>query len=247
MAEDINPTPDASQHAAQRRSAGALLVAGPAIFLLAEIIAAAAWTDPPYSYTYDFISNLGVHGPSTLFGQYMYSPLAWLMNAAFSVFGLTILAGIVLLRGLWGWRRWAMLTPAALLAAGGVLLGLFPGSGEAMNDGTGDLHALGAFAGFLGANVLAIMLGRMRRRVGFSRATGQALISVGVIGLLSTTLYLLMIMLSTGGTTIGIIGLIERGATHPFLVGLLCAGASILHRPKRALLDAQPTTEAGVR
>jgi hypothetical membrane protein len=250
MAENINPTADVSQDASQRRAAGALLVTGPAIFLLAEFIAAAAWTDPPYSYTYDFISNLGVRGPSTLFGQYMYSPLAWLMNAAFIVFGLTILVGIVLLRGLWGWRRWATLTPAALLAAGGVLLGLFPGSGEAMEDGTGDLHALGAFAGFLGANVLAIMLGRMHRRVGFSRGTMRALISVGVIGLVSTTLYLLMIVRSTGGTTggttIGIIGLIERGATHPFLVGLLCAGASILHRPKRALLDAQPTIEARV-
>ncbi|WP_409494600.1 hypothetical protein [Amycolatopsis sp. cmx-11-12] len=55
----------------RRRAAGALLVAGPAIFLLAEFISAAVWTDPAYSYTHHFISNLGVHGPSTLFGQYM--------------------------------------------------------------------------------------------------------------------------------------------------------------------------------
>ncbi|GGK81589.1 hypothetical protein Sme01_63050 [Sphaerisporangium melleum] len=216
----------------QRRAAGALLIAGPAIFLLAEFIAAAAWTDPPYSYTYDFISNLGVHGPSTLFGQYMYSPLAWVMNTGFILFGITILAGVALLRGLSGRRRWGTLIPATLLAVGGILIGLFPGSGEALQDGTGDYHSMGAFAGFIGANVLATMLGSMRLRVGFTPAIGRALTTAGVIGLLSTALYLLLIVSSAGDSTIGVIGLIERGATHPFLIGLLCAGASIwMRRP----------------
>src|SRR5258706_12097441 len=112
--------PPEAHQTMQRRTAGALLIAGPVIFLLAELIAAAAWTDPPYSYTYHFISNLGVRGPSELFGQYMYSPLAWVMNTGFFLFGITILAGVVLLRGLSGWRRWAALVPATLLAVGGV-------------------------------------------------------------------------------------------------------------------------------
>jgi hypothetical membrane protein len=112
--------------------AGALLIAGPAIFLFAEFIAAAAWTNPPYSYTYHFISNLGVRGLSTLFGQYMFSPLSWVMNTGFFLFGIVILAGIVMLRGLSGWRRWAELAFATLLAAGGILLALFPGSWEAL-------------------------------------------------------------------------------------------------------------------
>jgi hypothetical membrane protein len=216
--------------AMQRRTAGVLLSVGPMIFLLAELIAAAAWTNPPYSYTYHFISDLGVRGPSTLFGQYMDSPLAWVMNTGFILFGITILAGIVLLRGLSGWRRWATLVPAALLAVGGVLLGLFPGSGEALQDGTGDFHAMGAFAGFIGANLLAIMLGSMRRRVGLSPAIGRGLVAVGVIGLISTAFYLFMIISSSGESVSGIIGLIERGATHPFLIGLLCAGVAIWNR-----------------
>lgn len=210
----------------QRPAAGALLIAGPVIFLLAELIAAAAWTNPPYSYTYHFISDLGVCGPSTLFGQYMYSPLAWVMNTGFFLFGITILAGIVMLRGLSGWRRWATLVPATLLAIGGILLALFPGSGEALENGSGDFHAMGAFAGFIGANVLAIILGSMRHRVGFPSRIGRILVTVGVIGLLSTVLYLIVIF-SSGDNVIGIVGLIERGATHPFLIGLLCAGASI--------------------
>lgn len=117
----------------------------------------------------------------------MVSPLAWVTNTGFIVFGLVILAGVTALRGLTGWRRWAVLLPAALLAVGGVLLGLFPGSGEALEEASGDFHSMGAFAGFIGGNVLAIQLGGARRRL----------------------------------------GLVERGATHPFLIGLLCAGASI--------------------
>ncbi|GIG21215.1 hypothetical protein Cch01nite_19390 [Cellulomonas chitinilytica] len=224
------PAVPRSGHARQRAAAGALLVAGPAIFLVAEFVSAAAWTDPAYSYTYDFISNLGVQGPSTLFGQFMASPLYWLMNAGFFTFGLVVLTGVALLRGLAGRRRWAALVPAALLACGGVLLALFPGSGEALSDGTGEFHSMGAFAGFIGGNVLAIVLGRSRERLGLPIATGRALVTVGIVGLVSMVCYLALIVRSVDGATIGVMGLIERGATHPFLIATLCAGASIARR-----------------
>ncbi|MFD4260228.1 DUF998 domain-containing protein [Streptomyces sp. NPDC058534] len=236
MSESIDSRPEEREMPAsgartstRRRVAGALLIAGPAIFLLGEFISAAAWTDPAYSYTYHFISNLGVHGPSTLFGQYMYSPLAWVMNTGFLLFGITILAGVATLRELSGGRRWATLIPATLLAVGGVLLALYPGSGEALDDGTGEYHSMGAFAGFVGGNVLAIVLGCRWRRIGVSQRMGRALITVGVIGLISMVLYLAMIF-TAGDDPIGIIGLIERGAVHPFLIGLLCTGASIWKR-----------------
>ena len=216
-------------HSARRRVAGALLMAGPIVLLLTEFIAAAAHTDPPYSYTRNFISNLGVQGPSTLFGQYMASPLYWLMNAGFVLFGIIILAGIAVLPGLGGWRRWAVLAPATAMAVGGVLLGLFPGSGEALADGTGEFHSSGAFAGFLGANILAIVLGRMGDRVGLGRGMRRALVIVGIIGIVSTVLY--FVLLINGGETIGIIGLIERGATHPFLVAMLVAGVKTVRSP----------------
>jgi hypothetical membrane protein len=227
----------------QRRAAGAVLIAGAVIFFLAEFIAAAAWTDPPYSYTYDFISNLGVHGPSTLFGQYMYSPLAWVMNTGFFLFGITILTGVAVLRGLTGWRRWAVLVPATLLAVGGVLLALFPGSGEAMKDGTGNFHALGATAGFIGGNVLAILLGSTHRRLGLSPRLGRALVTLGVIGLLSMVAYFADLI---SGANV-LIGLVERGAVYPFLIGLICAGAAIWERRTLDPLEARSrnTGEAG--
>jgi hypothetical membrane protein len=206
-------------------AAGALLIAGPLIFLLAEFIAAAAWINPPYSYTYHFISNLGVHGPSTLFGQYMYSPLAWVMNTGFFLFGIIILAGVILLRGLQGWRRWAVLLPAILLGLGGVLLALYPGSGEAMANGSG-YHAEGAMAAFIGGNVLAILLGSLHGHIGLSPKLGRALAVVGVIGLVSMAAYFVDIF---SGANV-LVGLVERGATHPFLIGLICTGVSIWNR-----------------
>ncbi|WP_230993858.1 DUF998 domain-containing protein [Streptomyces endocoffeicus] len=145
------------------------------------------------------ISNLGVHGPSTLIGQYMCSRLAWVMNTGFFLFGITILAGVATLRDPSGGRRWATLVPATLLAAGDVPLTLFPGSGEALENGTGQFHSMGAFADFIGGSALAIVLGRGWRHIGGSPRMGRALITVGVIGLLSTVLYLAMIF--TAGET----------------------------------------------
>ncbi|WP_409494601.1 hypothetical protein [Amycolatopsis sp. cmx-11-12] len=115
------------------------------------------------------------------------------MNTGFLVFGITILAGVAALRDLPGRCRWATLVPATLLAVGGVLLALYPGSGEALSDGTGEYHGMGAFAGFIGGNALAIVLGRRWQRIGISAGMGRALITVGVVGLISTVLYLAMI------------------------------------------------------
>lgn len=215
--------PPAAPRIAQRRTAGAVLVAAALIYFLAEFIAAAAWTDPPYSYTYHFISNLGVHGPSELFGQYMYSPLAWVMNTGFFLFGITVLAGVALLRGP---RRWPALATATLLAVGGVLLGLFPGSGEAMNNGTGNFHAVGALGAFIGGNALVIALGRTHRQFGLSTKFGRALVSAGVVGLLAMVAYFADVM---SGANV-LIGLVERGAVYPFLIALTCAGLSLWKR-----------------
>lgn len=221
------------QQTSRRRWAGALFIAGPVIFLLTELIAASAWKKPGDSYIYDFISDLGVHGPSTLFGQYMYSPLAWVMNAGFFLFGLVILAGVIVLPSLIPGRRWAVLVPAIMLGAGGILLAFFHGSGQALEDGTGQFHSLGAFAGFIGGNVLVIVLGSMRHRFGFTLIMGRALVIVGIIGLLSMVGYLVAIFTATDDTVglIGVVGLIERGAVHPFLITLICAGANLLSHP----------------
>jgi hypothetical membrane protein len=209
----------------QRRPAGAALVAGAAIFFLAELIAAAAWTDPPYSYTHHYISNLGVRGPLEALGQFMNSPLAWVMNTGFFLFGIMFFLGVAALEGLRGWRRWAALLLGALVALGGVLLALNPGSGEPP-DGAVDYHGLGAFASIVGGNVLAIFLGRQRQRIGVTPSAGRAMVVLGVFGLASMVAFLAV---ASSGANV-LIGLVERCAVYPILIGFLCAGTSIWNR-----------------
>ena len=210
----------------QRRGAGTALIASGVVFFGAEFIAAAAWTEPPYSYTYHFISNLGVHGPSTGFGQYMYSPLAWVMNAGFILFGLAALAGVVMLRGLPGRRRWAAIVLAALLAAGVTLVGLFPGSGEAIENGTAAFHGLGAFAAFICGNILVILLGRAYQLLGVPRRLGRALVVLGILGFVSLVAFMADLSSDAGV----LIGLVERGAVYSVLIGFISVGAALRKR-----------------
>jgi hypothetical membrane protein len=208
----------------QNRTAGALLIAGPSIYMLGEFIAAAAWTNPPYSYTYHFISNLGVRGPSELFGQYMLSPLAWVMNTGFFLFGILIGCGFLLLRGFSGWRRALVVGTATLLAVGGVLLALNPGSAEAMEQGSG--HAIGAMAAFIGGNLLAIVVGVMHQRIGLSPRLGRALIAFGALGLCAMVAY--FVDLGSGFNVL--LGLVERAVVYPFLFGILWLGVTLRQR-----------------
>ncbi|GLY03140.1 MULTISPECIES: DUF998 domain-containing protein [Actinoplanes] len=213
-----------------RRGAGTALVAAGGVYFAAEFVAAAAWSDPAYSYTHHFISNLGVHGPLTAFGQYMYSPLAAVMNAGFFLLGVATLIGVSMLRGLPAGRRTALVTTAAVLAAGMVLVAAFPGSGD---DGTTDFHGLGALLGFVSCNVLSVLLGRSHRFLGVSPTLGRALVLFGVLGLASIGAFA-----GTLASGAGIlIGLAERGIIYPFLVGLILLGSTLL-RPVRRDAEA---------
>jgi hypothetical membrane protein len=194
---------------AQSRAARAALIAGGGIYFTTELIAAAAWTDPPYSYTDDFISDLGVR---------MTSPLAWVMNTGFFLFGLALLAGVLLLRGLPGVRRVVLVATAALLAAGGILVALVPGSGS----GTSGLHGLGAAASFVAGNVLVILVGRAHRLLGISHRLGRALVGLGMLGLVSLAAFVAVL---TSGTDV-LIGLAERCVNYPFLIGFMVLGAT---------------------
>lgn len=207
----------------QRRAAGVALVAASAIFLLAEFIAAAAWTDPPYSYTYHYISDLGVRGPLTALGQFMNSPLAWVMNTGFFLFGIMVFVGVALLRGLQGWRHWATLILAVLVAVGGLLLAFHPGTGDPV-DGSTDYHGLGAFASIVGGNLLVIFLGRMHDRIGVAPKTGRAMVALGLV-------WLVAFMTVAGSGANILVGLVERCAVYPVLIGFALAGLSIRCSP----------------
>lgn len=241
MTEGIDGTPEPiaadAPRTPRRRAAGVALAAAAVVFLLAEFVAAAAWTDPPYSYTYHYISDLGVHGPLEALDQYMYSPLAWVMNTGFFLFGIAVFAGVAMLGGLRGWRRWGVLVMGTLVGAGGVVLAFFPGDGEADRQGTVDYHGLGAMAAIAGGNALIIVLGRMYRRLGVARKPGKAMVALGTSGLVSMVAFLAV----AGSGANVLVGLVERCAVYPILAGLICAGVSIWSRTP---LDTPATRSA---
>ena len=214
----------------QRRAAAAGLIAGGVVFFAAEFITAAAWTDPPYSYTYHFISNLGVRDRSEVFDQVMYSPLASVMNTGFVLFGLIALAGVVMLKGMQGARRLGVVAMAALLAVGGVFVGLFPGSAKAVADGTDSYHSLGAFAVLVGGNALVILLGRAHQYIGISPRLGRTLVVLGTLGLISLAIFMAIVV---SGANV-LIGLFERGAVYLFLISLIAVGATLWKRQNPA-------------
>ena len=138
----------------------ALLIA-PAQFLLCEVVAAAAWRRPGYSYFRNFISDLGVtDGPMTYQGRLVDSPLGVLMNVSFFLLGIIGAYGIIMLtRSLppsrhRGWLRLA----GVAFGLGGILVGLFP-------ENTIELaHAAGAFPNIGFGNVVLILVGARATR-----------------------------------------------------------------------------------
>lgn len=206
---------------ARATTAGAFLIASSVVFFAAEFISAAAWTDPPYSYTYHYVSNLGVRGPVETLNQVMNSPLSWVMNTGFFLFGIVLALGILLLRGLRGWRRGVSVTLGLFMAIGGVLLALNPGDGqEAANQI--DYHSIGALASIVSGNVLIVLMGHRHAAVGVSRAVGRSMVALGVIGLVGLPAYL-----SVAGSEFGLIGLVERVAIYPLFIGQILAGIAI--------------------
>jgi hypothetical protein len=105
-------------------------------------------------------------------------------------------------------------------------VGLVPGSGEALDDGTAAYHGLGAFAAFLCGNALVIVLGRTHRFLGVPRGAGRALVVLGTLGFVSLAAF----MADLASEANVLIGLWERGAVYPVMIGLIVVGVALRQR-----------------
>jgi hypothetical protein len=74
--------------------------------------------------------------------------------------------------------------------------------------------------------VLIVLLGRLHRFIGVGRKPGRAMVGLGAFGLVSLVAFL---ALAGSGANV-LIGLVERCAVYPVLIGLICAGVSIWNR-----------------
>ncbi|MFI1409115.1 hypothetical protein ACH4Y0_04135 [Streptomyces sp. NPDC020707] len=84
------------------------------------------------------------------------------------------------------------------------------------------LHSISALASIVSGNVLIILMGRRHAAIAVSPTAGKSMVALGVIGLIGLPVYL-----GVAGSEFGLIGLFERVAVHPVLIGPILAGASL--------------------
>jgi hypothetical membrane protein len=153
------------------RGALAWLSAG-VTYLTLEAVAARAFL-PSYSYTHNYISDLGVKA---------HSPLASVMNTAFVVQGMLFLVGAVLTR-----RAAAFLTLAGANAVGNMLIALCH-SGSST-------HVVGAVLAIVGGNAAILagssIIGGWHRRMS---------LALGAIGLTSFAVFAVAVQTSGVGS-----------------------------------------------
>ncbi|MGE2714889.1 DUF998 domain-containing protein [Mycolicibacterium litorale] len=187
------------------RAAATAWIAGAAVYLTAEALAAAY--RPTYSYVDDYISDLGVPG----------QPLAALMNAAFIVQGGLFLLGAVLAAGL---RHRLFALFAAANAVGNLLV-------ATVHTGDGALHVVGAALAITGGNAAALagtaLHPGLRYRLICRLLGGAGLLSLAALVTQAWT-----------GVEVLPAPVWERASVYPILAWQVCA-AIALTRPAKSL------------
>ena len=205
--------------ARNRHTLGALafILAG-VVYVVTEAIAAAAWTNPRYSYLYNYISDLGVPDPQTYDGRVVNSPLAWVMNTGFILEGVLFVVGAVLLADLFvGLRRHLFVAFAVLHGIGIVLVGFVHEAADA-----GLVHFGGAVASILFGNLTAVLVGVSWRRLGLPGWFGILCIVLPVLGLASEG----VLVLGVFGSQFD--GLWERGGVYSITIFEIGLGILVL-------------------
>jgi hypothetical membrane protein len=192
---------------------------GAGVYLICEALAASR--SPGYSYTADYISDLGVSA---------------VMNVgAFATHGVLFLAGAVVLTRACSTRGWAgrvFLLAAAANAVGNVVVATFR-SGAVDSSGHAGWHVLGAGMAIVGGNVAVIVAGLGSRRLGASRRYRLVSVVIGVAGL---ACLVVLIIDGTDGSRLLPVGLVERGAVYSIIAWEIVTGAAILLRFRRDFL-----------
>lgn len=134
-----------------------LFMLASSVYLIAEAISAQAWTNPEYSYSFHYISDLGVSKRLLIDdGREVYSPLAGVMNTGFILYGI-LSAGsyIAVLPLIKDKAKWSVLSFALIQGVGNVLVGLFPGE----TYDYASMHIIGAAMAIVGGNCTLLLMG----------------------------------------------------------------------------------------
>jgi hypothetical membrane protein len=200
------------------RLGGALLFLAGSVILLGIITAEALYT-APYSTGGNQISDLGGTEPPN---SVVLQPAATVFDLSMAAVGLLVLASAVPVhRGL---GRRSVTIPLAVLGAGALGVGLFPGN-------TGSPHAVFAMTTFISGGVAAITGGRWARG-----PFGALSVALGAVALLTLASYIALGAASPMAR-LGIGGL-ERWIVYPIVLWVIGFGAYLAGRADRPGQDA---------
>lgn len=224
---------DAAATKLQRVGAACWIVA-PIQFIIAQIVAAAAWPRP-YDWFANYISDLGntVCGPFAATpgpAVYICSPLHSVMDSSFVIAGVLTVAGTILL-----WRYWprrAMLTTGLVFVVinglGKILVGFAP---ENVNLGLHTLGALNIPAGAIGTILIGFAIMRT------SRELAIIALLTGFVGLVGFGLFV-------SGQYLGLgVGGMERVAEYPAELWVAVAGVFIIAKRNVKTQSAENATQ----
>lgn len=179
-------------------------------YFITQWLVAQAW-QPPYSWRFKTISDLG----NTVCGMYadrfVCSPYAAWMNASFIVLGAAMIAGAGLIYQEFRQTRLSAVgfSAMAIAGAGTIMVGLFP------ENQPGPWHELGASLPFVIGNIGLVILG-------FALPLGRKIkwytLLSGVIALIALALFAIQLYGNLG------IGGLERVLAYPQTVWLIVFG-----------------------
>lgn len=222
------------------RAGAALIFLGPLVSWVAELVTAAAWQEPHYSPLYNWVSHLGLTGPSQFaFGQVGNSPLGAVMDAGWVLYGVMLIVGALLTFDLRkGPRPIAIIALAILSGVGVSLVGIFQGSTENVANGLIAFHTFGAQSVMVAGNLMAIVAGASGARIGLNRGRRVASVVLGVAGLIAFPAFMANAL--TGW--LWNIGLFERAVIYPIMIGhVLLGGALLSARPREPAARTRTT------
>lgn len=209
-----------------RTRVGAALWLLSGILLVNQMITAAAWSDPAYSWTAHAISDLGVTtcGEFSDGGQVraVCSPAHLVFNVGTVIGGLLVAAGAALLRGVWGTTATRVAMIFMLLSGLSVAtVGQLPWN---LQPGLHDFAALAQWVFQIVAMLLLVSLLRDSR-------PGSKLLAIGTLGcvIISVAGFVVFLAGFDAATFIGW-GLAERIAFDVLTLWTMAAGAHILIR-----------------
>lgn len=199
---------------------GAVLLLLTAQYFVGEAVAAAAWDDPAYSWSRNYVSDLGAISCSTT----VCSPDHAVMNATFVVHATLVFLGSTLLAPVFASARVRATVRVlfTLNALGNVLVAFFALDPAAGGDDRG--HYVGAALAIAGGVVAISFAGVVCVRDARRRVFGVFTLVCGAVALAG-----LVLLQTASGERGGLpAGTLERLAVDPIIVWYVVTGSSLL-------------------